>query len=279
MTGHPDPLQGEATAVRRGMTLQAAHGAGGPPALVFLHGALGNRYNWRPQVEFCHERGWEWLAYDLAGHGQSSSSGRYSIGRHRRDLVRLLAHFDLRDPILCAHSYGVPIALEWARRRPVRGLVLIAGGTHELDPWWERPLMRFLGIGGRHLFRLPVLQALNRRSLGAADHAPLDRFCAESPIPVSREPYRSMQIFWGYDFHRRPAPDPLSRLPVLVFSGGRDPMFSFAMGEALAARFERGHHRHLPAAGHLLMVEEADGVNRAIADWVAAEGLDQGQRT
>jgi pimeloyl-ACP methyl ester carboxylesterase len=88
-----------------------------------------------------------------------------------------------------------------------------------------------------------------------------------------------LQIFWGYDFHRRPAPDPLSRLPVLVFSGGRDPMFSFAMGEALAARFERGQHRHLPAAGHLLMVEEADRVNGAIADWVAVEGLDQGQRT
>jgi pimeloyl-ACP methyl ester carboxylesterase len=70
MTGSADPLQGEAITVRPGMTLQAAHGAGRLPGLVFLHGALGNRFNWRPQVEFCRERGWQWLAYDLGGHGQ-----------------------------------------------------------------------------------------------------------------------------------------------------------------------------------------------------------------
>jgi len=273
-----DPLQGEGCRLRRGMTLQVAHGPGGSPELVFLHGALGNRFNWRPQVEFCLERQWDWLAYDLAGHGQSSSGRRYSIGRHIRDLARLLERFTIREPLLCAHSYGVPIALEWARRRPVRGLVLIAGGTHELDPWWERPLVRVMGTAGRHLFRLPAAQALNRRMLGAAANQRLDRFCAESPIPMTAEPYRSMEIFWGYDFHRRPAPAPWPHVPALVLSGGRDPMFSQAMGEALAARFERGHHRHLPGAGHLLMVEQADVVNAAIADWIGAEGLDQLRR-
>jgi pimeloyl-ACP methyl ester carboxylesterase len=261
------------------MTLQVGHGPGNAPALVFLHGALGNRFNWRPQVEFCRERRWEWLAYDLAGHGQSSPSPRYSVGRHGRDLARLLERFAIREPLLCAHSYGVPIALEWARRRPVRGLLLIAGGTHELDPWWERPLMRSMGAAGRHLFRLPALQALNRRWIGAAENPLLDRFCAESPIPVTAEPYRSLEIFWGYDFRRRPAPAHWPRLPVLVLSGGRDPMFSLAMGEALAERFERGRHRHLPGAGHLLMVEQAEAVNAVIADWIAAEGLDQGRRT
>jgi pimeloyl-ACP methyl ester carboxylesterase len=260
------------------MTLQVGHGPGDAPPLVFLHGALGNRFNWRPQVELCRNRQWQWLAYDLAGHGQSSPSRRYAIGRHGRDLARLLERFRIEMPLLCAHSYGVPIALEWARRRPVRGLVLIAGGTHELDPWWERPLMRSMGAVGRHLFRWPALQELNRRWLGPAANPALDRFCVESPIPVTAEPYRSLEIFWGYDFHRRPAPDHWARLPALVISGGRDPMFRRAMGEALAERFERGRHRHLPEAGHLLMVEQAAVVNGAISDWIDAEGLDQDRR-
>nr|WP_216903662.1 alpha/beta hydrolase [Synechococcus sp. CCY 9618] len=260
------------------MTLQVAHGPGGPPALVFLHGALGNRFNWRPQVELCRERRWQWLACDLAGHGQSSPSRRYSIGRHGRDLARLLERFGIDAPLLCAHSYGVPLALEWARRRPVRGLVLIAGGTHELDPWWERPLVRAMGSAGRHLFRLPAFQALHRRGMGNPGNPRLDRFCAESPIPVTAEPYRSMEIFWGYDFHRRPDPGPWSDVPALVLSGGRDPMFSQAMGDDLAARFVRGRHLHRPDAGHVLMVEQAEVVNSAIVDWIAAEGLDQPRR-
>lgn len=278
MSDGGDPLQARACRLRKGMTVQVAHGLGAPPALVFLHGALGNRCNWRAQVALCRERRWQWLAYDLAGHGRSSSSDRYSVGRHRRDLGRLLGRFGIEQPLLCAHSYGVPIALEWARYRPVRGLILIAGGTHELDPWWEQPLMRFMEVAGRHLFRLAALQALNRRAMGAADCPLLDRFCAESPIPVSLEPYRSMQSFWGYDFRRRPAPQHWAALPALVLSGGRDPMFNEPMGEALAGRFHRGVHHHLSEAGHLLMVERAEEVNTLIAEWIRAEGLDQEPR-
>ncbi|MFM8277008.1 MAG: alpha/beta fold hydrolase [Cyanobium sp.] len=130
-----DPLQGESQELRRGVTLQVAHRPGNNPPLAFLHGALGNRFNWRPQIEYGPSRGWECLADDLAGHGQSSRYSRSSIGRHCRDLGRLLEHRGITRPLLVAHSSGVPIALEWARRQAVRGLVLAAGGTHELDPW------------------------------------------------------------------------------------------------------------------------------------------------
>lgn len=54
------------------------------------------------------------------------------MGRHCRDLTRLLRHFHIQSPILCCHSYGVPIGLEWARRHQVSALVAIAGGTHNL---------------------------------------------------------------------------------------------------------------------------------------------------
>jgi pimeloyl-ACP methyl ester carboxylesterase len=272
-------LQGEAMRLRHGVSLQVCHRRGAHPAVVFLHGALGNRFNWRSQINLALDQGWEWLAYDLAGHGQSSSYRRYSIGRHCRDLARLLETYSIERPLLCCHSYGVPIGLELARRRPVAGLVLIAGGTHDLDPWWEKPLMRSMGAAGRHLFRLPLLQRLNRRWISRQQSPVLERFFEESPIPVSLEPYRSVEAFWGYNFHRRPAPMRWPHTPALILSGGRDPMFTWAMGEALAARFHNGCHLHLPDAGHLLMAEQTELVNRSIVAWISEQKLDQGSLT
>lgn len=274
-----DPLQGKSEALRRGLSLQVAHQPGNSPTLVFLHGALGNRFNWRSQVEFAVAQGWECLAYDLAGHGQSSAYKRYSIGRHCRDLKRLLKLRGIACPLLVAHSYGVPLALEWSRRWPVRGLVLIAGGTHGLDPWWEQPLMRFMRAGGRQLFGSLWIQTVNRNWLSGDTHPAAARLMEESPIPVELEPYRSIETFWGYNFHRRPDSKRVFQIPALILSGGQDPMFTQAMGETLAKSFQNGRHHHFRSRGHLLMAEEPETVNQAIAEWITSEGLDQPGRT
>lgn len=138
-----DSLAGCTIHLRGGVNLQVCYTPGTSPALVFLHGGLGNRYNWRSQYEFAQSQGWQTIAYDLGGHGQSSAYSRYSIGRHRRDLKRLLDHFGITCPVLCCHSYGVPIGLEYVQHEPVSGIVAIAGGTHNLAPWWEIPLMKW----------------------------------------------------------------------------------------------------------------------------------------
>ena len=134
MADGEDLLQGETVQLRSGVKLQVCYQAGQAPVLVFLHGGLGNRFNWRSQYEYFQAQDQAVLAYDLAGHGQSSPYRRYSIGRHCRDLSRLLQQLQIHNPVLCCHSYGVPIGLEWARTHPVQGLVLIGGGTHDLDP-------------------------------------------------------------------------------------------------------------------------------------------------
>lgn len=268
----PEPSRSESSLpkqtvrLRRNIQLAVSYNAGDPPAIVFIHGGLGNRYNWRIQYEFACAQGWQALAYDLAGHGQSSAYRRYSIGRHQRDLVRLLRHFHIHKPILCCHSYGVPIGLEWARRHPVAGLVLVAGGTHDLAPWWEIPLMKVLAWGGRHLYRWQWVQRLTGR-LSSRQSSPLiRRFFADCPVPTEAEPYEALEIFWGYDFFAQRRRRRFN-CPVLVVSGGQDSMFSETMGANLAAVFPRGEHLHLPDAGHLVMAEYPEVINQAIADF------------
>jgi pimeloyl-ACP methyl ester carboxylesterase len=254
--------------LRRGITLAVSHTAGKPPPLVFLHGGLGNRYNWRAQYEFAQAQGWEALNYDLAGHGESSADERYSIGRHQRDLKRLLKYFGIDAPVLCCHSYGVPIGLEWSQRHPVKGLVLVAGGTHDLAPWWEIPLMQALAWGGRHFYHWPWLQKITKNLSSQHDHPTIERFLDESPVPTAAAPYEALKIFWNYNFFTRRRPQKLN-IPVLVISGGQDSMFSKAMGENLARLFPQGEHLHLPEAGHLMIAEYPEVVNEAIAAFIA----------
>src|SRR5690242_2283982 len=156
-----DALTGSKIHLRRGVDLQVCHSPGVNPGIVFVHGGMGNRFNFRVQYEFAQNQGWQVLAYDLGGHGESSRYSRYSIGRHCRDLARLLHRFGIEWPVLCCHSYGVPIGLEFARRYPVSAMIAIAGGTHNLAPWWEIPLIKFMAVGGRYLYHLPGVQALN----------------------------------------------------------------------------------------------------------------------
>lgn len=255
--------------IRKGVEFAVSVSAGKGPALVFLHGGLGNRFNWRNQFEWAQRQGWQALAHDLGGHGASSPYPRYSIGRHCRDLTRLLAHTSIEAPILCCHSYGVPIGLEWAARNPTRGLVLIAGGTHNLDPWWEAPLMRLMALGLRHLFHLPALQRWAQPMISAHRTALIDRYFAENPIPTDRHSYQALQIFWAYDLFARGGKDGLWSIPALILTGGHDPTFSQAMGEKLTSHFQRSSHLHFPGGGHILMAEYPDDVNAAIAQWRA----------
>lgn len=261
-------LAGELIELRQGVRLQVCYASGNPPALVFLHGGLGNRFNWRSQYEFVLAQGWEAIAYDLAGHGQSAPYSRFSIGRHRRDLTRLLHRYQIQAPVLCCHSYGVPIGLEWAQRHPVKAMILIGGGTHDLDPWWEIPLMKFMAFGGRYLYHLPFMQQVSRAISSSHSHLTIEQFFGESPMPIERYSYEALEIFWGYNFFARRKSDRYLNIPMLVISGGQDAMFSRQMGETLASRFNHNQHLHLPTAGHLVMAEYPTVVNEAIADWL-----------
>jgi pimeloyl-ACP methyl ester carboxylesterase len=243
--------------------LQVAYSPGRSPAVVLIHGGLGSRFNWRSQWEFLRSHGQEVLAYDLAGHGESGRYRRYSIGRHRRDLNRLLEHFKIQQPILCCHSYGVPIGLEWAKRHPTTALIAIGGGTHNLTPWWEIPLMRFLAAGGFHLYRSPQVQQWMQSMTSQHSTEAIVQFFADSPLPSEGHPYQVIESFWGYDGREHTLP-----CPVVVITGEQDSVFSPTMGAELATHMQQNaahsYHLTVPNAGHLVMVEAPDMVNQTI---------------
>jgi pimeloyl-ACP methyl ester carboxylesterase len=246
--------------------LKVAHAPGKSPAIVFIHGGLGSRANWCLQWEHFRSLGQEVLAYDLAGHGESGRYQRYSVSRHRRDLTRLLNHFNIDQPILCCHSYGVPIGLEWAKRHKARALIAIGGGTHNLTPWWEIPVIKFFAIGGHYLYRWQFVQTLLQSTTNPNE--PLAKFYSQNSAPIDAHPYEAIEAFWSYDSQHHPL-----SCPVIVITGGSDPMFPPAMGHEWLANLLHSHsyesvHVTVPEVGHLVMAEAPNVVHQAIEQWL-----------
>ena len=249
------------------VALQVAHAPGNSPAIVLIHGGLGSRYNWCLQWDYFRSQGQEILAYDLAGHGQSGRYRQYSVGRHYRDLTRLLRHFQIERPILCCHSYGVPIGLEWAKRHPTTALIAIGGGTHNLTPWWEIPLIKFFAIGGHHLYRWQVVQELLRSLMASEANERLAEFHGQNIVPADSHPYEAIEAFWGYN-----AQYSALNCPVTVITGGNDPMFPPVMGHEWLANLlynqPQSQHISVSNVGHLIMAEAPEVVDQAISEWI-----------
>ena len=127
--------------------------------------------------------------------------------------------------------------------------------------------MKFLAWGGRYLFNIPGVQSIINRLSSDRTGDKIEQFFAESPVPTESDPYKALEIFWGYNFWHRDRHYRRLNIPILVISGDNDPTFTKEMGEELTASFIDAKHIHLPEAGHLLLAEYPERVNQIIADF------------
>ncbi len=108
------------------------------PQLVFVHGTPGSAEGWIDYLAEPVLPGWEMVAPDRPGFGQSEPEAAVTSLADQGDaLVRLLATRRGRRPVLVGHSLGGPIVLRAAIDHPelVGGLVVLSGNT---DPELER---------------------------------------------------------------------------------------------------------------------------------------------
>jgi pimeloyl-ACP methyl ester carboxylesterase len=101
------------------------------PALVFIHGAVMTRAQWRPQVDRLARAGYRCISVDLPGHG--TLAGRPFTLDGAADLVcEVIDRAAGGRAVLVGLSLGGYVAMTVAGRSPsrVRGLVL-AGSTRE----------------------------------------------------------------------------------------------------------------------------------------------------
>jgi pimeloyl-ACP methyl ester carboxylesterase len=100
--------------------------------VLAIHGITGNLMVWSSVARhFADSARVSILAPDLRGRGESAAlPGAYGIATHVEDMLAVLDHFGVREPVLAGHSMGAYVAARLVGEHPERaaGLVLVDGG-------------------------------------------------------------------------------------------------------------------------------------------------------
>ncbi len=125
-------------------------GRDGDPGLVLTHGFGQTRLAWEDSAPLLAAQGWQCLALDARGHGDSDwcPQQRYELDHFLDDLLAVCAHFE-QPPVLVGASMGGLMGLLAAgevRPLPFRALILV-----DVVPRWEREgVERILGFMRAH---------------------------------------------------------------------------------------------------------------------------------
>ncbi|MGQ9823542.1 MAG: alpha/beta fold hydrolase [Desulfotomaculales bacterium] len=226
--------------------------------VVYVHGAGGTAHVWKNQLGirvpgFCQ------AALELPGHGRSEGSGAKDVAVYR-DFVRdfLQAVFG-RPAVLVGHSMGGAIAMSFALAYPgwLKGLVLVGTGA-----------------------RLRVAPAVLEAALEPERSAALLRFSYSpgTPEEVREEAEKEFgltppEVRYN-DFLACDSFDVMGRLreikmPVLVVCGEDDQLTPVKYARYLQENIPGARLVLVPGAGHMVMWEQPEQVNAAIAGFLA----------
>jgi haloalkane dehalogenase len=105
--------------------------------VLCLHGYPESSWMWNHVLEAAAGAGWQAIAPDLPGYGDSPYDGPATWDHHLAVLGEFIAEQDLAPLVLCLHDWGGLIGLRWAceHAADVRGLVISSTGFFPDGEW------------------------------------------------------------------------------------------------------------------------------------------------
>lgn len=230
----------------------------GQPLAVFLHGAGFDHTVWTGQTERLTRYGWNVLAPDLPGHGQSDGAPFTSIGAMADWVTRLIAAAGVEAAPcvkLVGHSMGAGIALEVAAHH--------AGDVPELA---------LIGVAASMRVHPGLLAAAGANDPAAIDmivkwgHAPGTLAAAETRRVLERAKPGVLHADLTACDEYRDALASVAKVsaPVTLILGELDRMTPMKGGKELAAVLPNARVVVIEGAGHMLMAERPDEVLAAL---------------
>lgn len=243
----------------------------GDEVVAFLNGVAMSVGSWQPQRDFFAGR-YRCLFHDTRGQLLSAKPpGDYSLRMHADDLARLLDHLGIDRVHFVGTSYGSEIGMIFALAHPdrVRSLAVIAGVSEvgaltraATDSWAE---------AARHdptaFFRCMLPWVYSSAYLES--HREL---LAEREEAIRHLPPEFFEAFGRLvrAFTELDVTDELHRIacPTLVVSAELDLVKPPRYGELIHERIPDSELVVVPGAGHAVVVEQPDAVNRIVADFL-----------
>ncbi|MET0920605.1 MAG: alpha/beta fold hydrolase [Acidimicrobiia bacterium] len=248
------------------------------PTIVLAHGITLSSRVWARQFRTLPEAGFRTIAFDGRGHGESTvGDSGHSIDNLADDLRAVLTAFDVRNAVLVGHSMGGMAVQSLAARHPeeiaarVRGIVLLSTSARAMTSdahRTRRSLERVVGV-------VPDVGAVMRqRNLGLLiarvgfgdDADPRGVEATRQMLGAcSRDTLRDAgRALLTLDFS---AQLPEINVPTLVVVGSADVVTSPRESRQIADLIPHAELVEFPRAGHMLMYERTEELDRLIVDF------------
>jgi len=237
------------------------------PTVVLIHGSGMSARYWMEQLRGLAS-GARLVALDLPGHGDSHEGCASSVEEYAAITADFLDALGAWPVIAIGHSLGGAVALALAARRPaeVRGLVLLSTCAR-LPPTEEpaHPWLLFLPGALRKLLFFATAKNLlfspsaSGRAIGLGMREL--RACRAQTIASDVALARAMDVT---------ALARGLRVPTLVLCGVRDRLTPPALSADLQRLIRGARLVLIERAGHMVLVEAPEIVNRHIESFVAA---------
>ncbi|HEX5586515.1 MAG TPA: alpha/beta fold hydrolase [Acidimicrobiia bacterium] len=267
---------GELYVIERGPASVAERRAATP--IVFAHGITLTSQVWARQFRSLPDAGFRTVAFDGRGHGESTvGETGHSIENLAEDLAAVLTTLDLRDAILVGHSMGGMAVQGLAVHHPdvlaerVRGIVLLSTSPRSFASDARRTRRSLERVVG---FVPDVGAVMRQRNLGLliarvgfGDDP--DPRCVEATRQMlggtSRETMREAgRALLELDFTDEL---PRLRIPTLVIVGSADLLTPPRESRTIADLVPDAELVELPRAGHMLMYERTEELDRLIGEF------------
>ncbi len=222
----------------------AAYGFG--PAVILLHGGLGNAGNWGYQVPALVNSGRQVILIDSRGHGRSTRDERpFSYERMASDVLAVMDHLGLEKASLVGWSDGACTALILADKHPERisGVFFFAcnmdpSGTLEFKP-------------------TPVIDrcfSRHRKDYQALSATPagFDAFVADVTKMMQSEPNYTAEQLQGI------------RVPVAIALGEKDEFIRREHADYLARNIPDAELILMPDVSHFAPLQRPELFNREV---------------
>jgi pimeloyl-ACP methyl ester carboxylesterase len=270
--------------VRSGDVDLAVYVAGKGPSVLMVHGFPDDHEVWKEQVSALVAAGYQVIAPDTRGCGQStiaSAVSDYHIKLLIGDMIAVLDHFGLERASLVAHDWGAMIAWRLVIAHPDRferyaalsvghPAALSAGGKMQMLKSYYIFLFQYRRLGEW------MLRGLNwrrvRRMYKSHEEAKqaVARLSRPGYLTAGINYYRANMRMFG----QRNVPN-CKNMPVLGIASDKDPYIS---DQALreTARFVDGTYRFeiVHGAGHWLQRDAPEAVNALLLDFLGATSPD-----
>ncbi len=225
--------------------------------LIFCHGSGGRHHHWLYQFKELKESA-NPIIVDLPGHGRSEGEPENDVTAYSSWLHLFTKTAGLGSALLAGHSLGGAIVLDYALNYPddTLGLILVGSGGR------LRVLPAFL----EELNNGKVPEALPSYLYGpAASKELLKKGSQEVKDTAASIYYADLCACDKFDVMEE-----LHRIkkPVLMICGSEDRLTPVKYSRYLEEKLPSGQVEIIDDAGHMVMLEKPDHVNRAIGNFI-----------